>query len=1077
MADRQISLAKTTRPSFSGVLARNRLFGLLDNARAKPAIWITGSPGSGKTTLAASYLDHRKLPSIWYQFDESDNDAASFFFHMGLAIAERAGKKKLRLPQFTPQSQANPSVFARRYFQALYQEFHEKLILAFDGYHELTAQSPLHEVMQIAISEAPAGCSVMIICRSDPPPSMVRLRANQRMEVIGWRDLQLTPTESDAIVASRGHTLPPAALSELYDKTRGWAAGLILLLEQAPAGPTPSRSFLSDLSAPQLVFDYLAGEIFQKTDAATRELLLKTSYLPQMTADMASAISGLADAGERLDGMHLNNYFVTLKEGHPQAVYEYHPLFREFVSTRANATFDKNQRQQLQLTAAELLEKEGLIAEAVLLLRAANGWQRIESIIRRHARDMLDSGRSETLAQWVEALPRDVQECNPWTLYWLALARVHVSPRESRLLQERAYDLFNQQPQADARGLVFTCSGAMDAILYEVDDFSLLDRWIAIMDKLLREQPALVSGALEARIASSLFTSMVVRQPHHPQIEYWADRAYRASATQPDLNLRVFVETRIALGVAYGGHFPKAAALLEGVRNIIAREEVRSSDLAMFRLVEASYFMLTGQKQPCYDAVRQGLEIERAEGVTIMSHQLLAYGAGGALAVGDLSTAEQMLQEFDALPYTNARFDLCLYYFFSTWLALRRHDAVRAFQQQKLALKTAIEVGCPVFEALCRMASAQVQYSGNDIRGALANFQRVYEIARPIRNHLLEFTGLMCYAPIALASGRRPRSAMRALRQALGVAKPRNYLGHFLWQPESLSHLCSIALESGIEKDFVGRLIAARGLALDAHASATLDWPWPIRVFTLGNFRVIKDAKPISFSGKAQRRPFDLLKTIIALGGRDIPEERITQALWPRIDGDSAHRSFATTLHRLRKLLGEERGITLSEGKVSLDGRYIWIDIWAFEQSLERITQALRHGKDVADTNHVATLAAQMLHHYGGAFLGNEAEESWALPMRERLRHRYLRTIGDLQRYWQQAGQHERAIELLERALETDTTAEVLYRNLMTCYAEQKRNAEAAETYRRCEKVLHANLKIPPSIETTALRDRLMEST
>jgi len=1071
MAARHIFLAKTTRPSFSGVLPRERLFALLDGARHCPAVWITGPPGCGKTTLAAGYLECTKRASLWYQIDESDNDAASFFYHMSMAVSGRTGKKSPRLPQLSPQHQSNPGAFARRYFEALYTQLDGDFVIAFDGYHELLPQSPLHDVMLAAISVVPSECSVVLISRSDPPPSMVRLRANRQMEVVGWRELQLTQDESSAIVAGRGRKLSTDALSALYEKTRGWAAGLVLLLEQAPASDAISP--LPDLSTPQLVFDYLAGEIFQKTDAATQDLLLKTSYLPQMTAEMASAVSGLADAGDRLAGMHRNNYFVTLKQGHPQTIYEYHPLLREFVLARANTTLDKDQRHHLQLASAELLEREGLVAEAMLVLRAAAGWERMEGVIRRHAREMLDSGRSETLAQWVEALPKEVQERNPWTLYWLAVARMHVSPRESRLLQERAHELFSQQPQIDVRGLILTCSGAMDAILYEVDDFSLLDRWIAIMDKLLRGQPGLVSGALEARIACSLFTSMVVRQPHHPEIEYWADRAYRASAAQPDFSVRVSVEPRIALGIAYGGHFPKAAAVLEGVRALLAREEVRPADIAMFRLVEATFFMLTAQQQPCYDAVRQGLEIERAEGVTIMSHQLLAYGAGGALAVGDLATAEQMLREFDALPHTHARFDLCLYYLFSTWLALRRHDAVRAFQQHKLALKTAVEVGCPVFEALCRMASAQVQYAGKDLRGALTSFQRVYDIARPIRNHLLEFTGLLCYAHVALDSGRRPRSGMRALRQALEVGKPRNYLSHLLWTPESLSHLCSIALESRIESEFVKRLIQERRLAIDAHQSATFDWPWTIRVHTLGPFRVIRNGQPIAFSGKAQRRPFDLLKAIIAHGGHEVPQERITAALWPRIDGDSAHRSFTTTLHRLRKLLGEERAITLSEGKVALDGRHIWVDIWAFEQIVTRIAHSLRHARDVSDPAKIAELGDRLLRYYTGAFLGNEAEETWALPMQERLRHRFQRAVSDMQRFWLQATEAQRAIDLLERALDVDSTAEGLYRDLMSCYAAQDRLGDAAETYRRCEKMLRAHLGVAPSAETTVLRDRL----
>ena len=863
-------------------------------------------------------------------------------------------------------------------------------------------------------------------------------------------------------------------LAELYDKTQGWAAGLVLMLEQAA---TSSLHAASDLSTPQLVFDYLAGEIFQKTDSGAQELLLTTAYLPQMTADMACTLSGQSDAGERLADMYRNNYFMTLKQAHPQPVYEYHPLLREFVLSRANATWSKERRQQLQRASAELLEAAGLVAEAVLLLRAIGDWEHIGIVIRRHARAMLDSGRSETLAQWVEALPKEEQERNPWTLYWLAVTRMHISPRESRLLHERAYGLFSRQTEPDPRGLLLACSGAMDAILYEVDDFSLLDRWIAIMERLLREQPGLIPGPVEARITCSLFTSMVVRQPHHPEIEQWGDRAYRASLAQSDVNVRMSVEPRVALGIAYGGHFPKARKIIEGIHKLIAQSEIPPVALTMLKLVEATYFMLTAQREPCLKTVHEGLEIERSEGINVFSHQLLAYGAGGALAADDLDTAEKFLDQSAALPGTAARFDLCLHHLFSTWLAIRRNDAVRAFQQQKLALRLAIEVGCPVFEVLCRIASANALYEAKEQRAAFDQFQQVYGIARHIRNHLLEFTGLMNYAYPALDSGRRPRSGMRALRQALAVGKPRNYLSFLLWRPQPLARLCSIALENGIEPEFVARLIAERGLALDASTSALLDWPWPLRVCSLGQFRVLKNGEPIAFTGKAQRRPFDLLRVVIAYGGRDVSEERVTEALWPRIDGDSAHRSFTTTLHRLRKLLGEDRAITLSEGKLTLDGRHIWVDVWAFDQIVARVNQALRAPPEQEASGKFGELANRLLELYSGVFLGNEPEAAWCLPLRDRLRHRFIRTLGDICRHWQQAGKPENAVDLLERALELDGTAETLYRNLMLCYSQAGQRAEALETFNRCRSMLAANLGTEPSPETTVVYTSLAHPT
>ena len=60
-------------------------------------------PAQGKTTLASSYIQERKLPALWYQLDEGDGDIASFFHYLGLSVKAAAPRYRKPLPPLTPE--------------------------------------------------------------------------------------------------------------------------------------------------------------------------------------------------------------------------------------------------------------------------------------------------------------------------------------------------------------------------------------------------------------------------------------------------------------------------------------------------------------------------------------------------------------------------------------------------------------------------------------------------------------------------------------------------------------------------------------------------------------------------------------------------------------------------------------------------------------------------------------------------------------------------------------------------------------------------------------------------------------
>lgn len=238
------------------------------------------------------------------------------------------------------------------------------------------------------------------------------------------------------------------------------------------------------------------------------------------------------------------------------------------------------------------------------------------------------------------------------------------------------------------------------------------------------------------------------------------------------------------------------------------------------------------------------------------------------------------------------------------------------------------------------------------------------------------------------------------------------------------------------------------------------NWPWPVKVFTLGEFRVEAGGKPLAFGRKVPKKPLALLKAIVAFGGRNIPEQKLLDALWPGEDGDAASEAFAVSLHRLRKLLVYPDVVDLAEGLVSLDARKCWVDAWELERCIADGVRQL--SADVGKPDEVWKL-------YGGHFLSEDLESPWALSMRERLRGRFLRYVSTTGKRQEDAGKLDAAVLLYQKGIDTDDLAEELYQGLMRCQMKLDRRAEALAAYRRLRQTLSVTLGIQPSLQSEQL--------
>jgi DNA-binding SARP family transcriptional activator len=341
-------LAKLVRPRLFGAVPRERLFGLLDELIQHPIVWVSGPPGSGKTTLVASYMESRRLAALWYRMDAGDGDPATFFHYLGQASAHADDAEHRPLPKLTPEHASDLCGFSRRFFRDLYSRLPRPAVLVLEDYEEVFSAIGLHAMLVDCAQEIPEGVNVVIVSGSEPPSVYSRIIANKTASRLDCAELRLTLEETRSIACAT-QPMDEAVVSALHRQSDGWATGLTLMLERIRRLGVTARHV--ETESREAVFNYFAGEILDKAPPDHQHILLTSAFLPRMTASAAAAISGCADAGKVLADLHQRQLFVYRNAGSPPS-YQYHDLLRQFLLARAEELYTPSELQQYRLAPA-----------------------------------------------------------------------------------------------------------------------------------------------------------------------------------------------------------------------------------------------------------------------------------------------------------------------------------------------------------------------------------------------------------------------------------------------------------------------------------------------------------------------------------------------------------------------------------------------------------------------------------------------------------------------------------------------------------------------------------------------------
>ena len=989
--------AKTSSPRLHRVVYRERLFRQLDGLGDYPLTWVSSPAGAGKTTLIASYAQSLNIPVIWYRVDETDNDVASFFYYMGEAAKSLKKTRSRPLPRFTSEYRAGLPAFTRRYFETLFTRMPSPAMVVFDNYQDIGEDAEFHEVMRSGIKLVPEGIRVLVLSRKEPPSPFVSLKAESLMEHLGWDSIRFTRDEAGEMMRLRANgVVPGEVVKHIHHETKGWAAAIVLAQDSGEI-----RSLSKESIGLTSVFDYLGAEVLRNLDERTKRFLLITSLLPAVIPEVAEKLTGMPDGRRIVDHLSRNHYF-TERYGN---VYQYHPLFREYLVTLAETSFNPDEMTAWRRSAGKLLIESERLEEGVDFLVANGDWEALIPAVLSQAPRLYAEGRSKTLGKWIDSVPQQVLSNAPWLLFWKGMVKRESDPGGSIALFDRAFELF--QHVDDTPGALLAWSSAVLAIGLAYRELWRLDDRIDWLDSYVAKGLPFPSADIECAVATQMTFAVMLRRPYHPDFTRWIERALALSSLTSNPLLRLFASHTSSFAYMWLGEFERWALAVRKLKDLA--KSGGPFKVIWWHAARAALLNETGSFDESFpSSVELGLEMCAEYGINFPIPYLMAEGCYRALNMGELGKAGEVLMEMEGLLSGPSSLGHIRYHASASNYYVLTGDLPRALTHGHEFLRVALETGDFYTEALAHLYLAFILLEAGrpeEGRERIASFKAMPETPSSI----LTYTRLIAEAALALHEGSDDARAI--LEDAFRLGKARGYSSPFYWrQPSLMARVCRAAMKWGIEEEYVRQIIKKHSLI--THDPDTNRWRWPLRIFTFGRFVIEVNGEPLTFSGKVQKRPLLLLKALISLGGNEVRQETVEDLFWPEAEGDTARIALKTTLSRLRKLLGAEGAIEVKEGKVSLNEKVVWLDTRALDDLVGRAA-ALRTKDRRTQSDESAELASLAVEIYRGEFLAND-DEPWITPARDGMRNRFLRAALKLRDTLDRAGEKEKALFLYE---------------------------------------------------------------
>ena len=406
-------LNKVASPHYvTPTLRRARLIDWLNEASGCRAAVIAADAGYGKTTLLWQWEREVDFPCYWYKLDRNDRD---WTFHISYLIESISKRHKdfgrrahSMLQQLGGPGSSRPGVAAY-----LLADMHERLTepctFIIDDWQYVNAVTEVRGLWNQILRDAPPTCRFVFASRVKPRLQFARFKTHSGYAELRTDALRFTEAEIDELFRDiYDDPLDPTDVAELERRTEGWAASLQLVEVSLRERHSPDerREFIRSITATtdSDLFEFLAEEVLDQQPEETRNFLLTTSILQQITPEVAERLAGVHDGRRALSELEHRGLFTNRLDDQR---YRYHNLFRDFLERRLIAERSEAEVIGLHIHAASYFETTEQWPEAIHHYLRAGLHRQAARLIAKYGEDVVSDGRLGLVDQWLEQLPTE----------------------------------------------------------------------------------------------------------------------------------------------------------------------------------------------------------------------------------------------------------------------------------------------------------------------------------------------------------------------------------------------------------------------------------------------------------------------------------------------------------------------------------------------------------------------------------------------------------------------------------------------------------------------------------------------